>query len=231
MTTINQEEIQKFSKLAEEWWDVSGKFKPLHMFNPIRIEYILEKASNHFKRKDRNLPLKGLKFLDIGCGGGLIAEPMCRLGAEVTGIDASWKNIKIAESHSKKNSLKINYKIQNKPKGLPDAFNLGKSFIANDNVALILGDNFFYGQSLTKKLEKSSKHKAGATIFLKEVLRPENYGIAKIKNGIIEKIVEKPKKFVSNNAITGLYFFDNDVCKSATLDSTAAFIADASAPC
>ena len=109
--------------------------------------------------------------------------------------------------------LKINYKIQNKPKGLPDAFNLGKSFIANDNVALILGDNFFYGQSLTKKLEKSSKHKAGATIFLKEVLRPENYGIAKIKNGIIEKIVEKPKKFVSNNAITGLYFFDNDVCK------------------
>ena len=72
MTTINQEEIQKFSKLAEEWWDVSGKFKPLHMFNPIRIEYILEKASNHFKRKDRNLPLKGLKFLDIGCGGGLI---------------------------------------------------------------------------------------------------------------------------------------------------------------
>ena len=109
--------------------------------------------------------------------------------------------------------LKINYKIQNKPKGLPDAFNLGKSFIAKDNVALILGDNFFYGQSLTKKLEKSSKHKTGATIFLKEVLRPENYGIAKIKNGIIEKIVEKPKKFVSNNAITGLYFFDNDVCK------------------
>jgi len=109
--------------------------------------------------------------------------------------------------------LKINYKIQNKPKGLPDAFNLGKSFIAKDNVALILGDNFFYGQSLTKKLEKSSKHKTGATIFLKEVLRPENYGIAKIKNGIIEKIVEKPKKFISNNAITGLYFFDNKVCK------------------
>lgn len=109
--------------------------------------------------------------------------------------------------------LKISYKIQNKPKGLPDAFNLGKSFIAKDNVALILGDNFFYGQSLTKKLEKSSKHKTGATIFLKEVLKPENYGIAKIKNGIIEKIVEKPKKFVSSNAITGLYFFDNDVCK------------------
>ena len=109
MTTINQEEIQKFSKLAEEWWDVSGKFKPLHMFNPVRIEYILEKTSGHFDRKDKTLPLKGLKLLDIGCGGGLMSEPMCRLGADVTGIDASIKNIKIAETHSKENNLKINY--------------------------------------------------------------------------------------------------------------------------
>ena len=109
MTTVNQEEIQKFSKLAEEWWDVSGKFKPLHMFNPVRIEYILEKTSGHFDRKDKTLPLKGLKFLDIGCGGGLMSEPMCRLGADVTGIDASMKNIKIAETHSKENNLEINY--------------------------------------------------------------------------------------------------------------------------
>tara|TARA_B100000575_G_scaffold187688_1_gene151184 strand:+ start:1089 stop:1811 length:723 start_codon:yes stop_codon:yes gene_type:complete len=109
MTTINQEEIQKFSKLAEEWWDVSGKFKPLHMFNPIRIEYILEKTSSHFKRGGNELPFKGLKFLDIGCGGGLISEPMCRLGAEVTGIDASLKNIEVAKLHAKKNDLKIDY--------------------------------------------------------------------------------------------------------------------------
>ena len=102
MTTINQEEIQKFSKLAEEWWDVSGKLKPLHMFNPIRIEYILDRTLSHFDRKENKLPLKGLKFLDIGCGGGLMSEPMCRLGAEVTGIDASLKNIKVAETHSKK---------------------------------------------------------------------------------------------------------------------------------
>ena len=118
MTTINQEEIQKFSKLADEWWDVSGKFKPLHMFNPIRIEYILEKISSHFKRKDKDLPLKGLKLLDIGCGGGLISEPMSRLGGNVTGIDASWKNIKIAESHSKKNNLKINY-LNTSPEEFP----------------------------------------------------------------------------------------------------------------
>jgi glucose-1-phosphate thymidylyltransferase len=107
--------------------------------------------------------------------------------------------------------ININYKVQNKPKGLPDAFVLGKSFIKNDNVALILGDNFFYGQSLTGKLEKSSNHKIGATIFLKEVTKPENYGVAKIEKNKIEKIIEKPKKFISNKAITGLYFFDKKV--------------------
>tara|TARA_X000000368_G_scaffold411561_1_gene396626 strand:+ start:1617 stop:2342 length:726 start_codon:yes stop_codon:yes gene_type:complete len=110
MTTINKEEIQKFSNLAEEWWDVNGKFKPLHMFNPIRIEYILDQISKHFKlSRKQKFFLKNLKVLDIGCGGGLISEPMARLGANVTGIDASEKNIKIASLHSKKNNLKINY--------------------------------------------------------------------------------------------------------------------------
>ena len=110
MTTLNKEEIQKFSNLASEWWDVNGKFKPLHMFNPIRIEYILDKISQHFKiNRKKKLLLKNLKILDIGCGGGLISEPMARLGANVTGIDASEKNIKIASLHGKENNLKINY--------------------------------------------------------------------------------------------------------------------------
>ncbi len=109
MTTINQEEIQKFSKLADEWWDVNGKFKPLHMFNPIRIDYILNTVKKHFNKTGKTLPLEGLKFLDIGCGGGLISEPMSRLGADVTGIDASEKNIKIAEAHAQKNNLNIKY--------------------------------------------------------------------------------------------------------------------------
>ena len=109
-TTINKEEIQKFSKLADEWWDVNGKFKPLHMFNPIRIEYITENIRRHFNiKKDKSNFLKGVNILDIGCGGGLISEPMARLGADVTGIDASEKNIKIANLHSKSSSLKINY--------------------------------------------------------------------------------------------------------------------------
>jgi len=123
MGTINKDEINKFSKIADEWWDIDGKFKPLHMFNPIRIKYILDVALNHFKiDKNKKLPLKNLKILDIGCGGGLISEPMCRLGADVTGIDASYRNIQVAKKHAKKNNLNITYlntvpeslKLQNK---------------------------------------------------------------------------------------------------------------------
>ena len=110
-STINKEEIQKFSKLADEWWDVNGKFKPLHMFNPIRIEYIVETIKRHFKIDNEKINfLNGLTILDIGCGGGLISEPLSRLGAKMTGIDASDKNIKIAKIHSEKNGLSIDYK-------------------------------------------------------------------------------------------------------------------------
>ncbi len=119
-TTINKEEIQKFSKLAEEWWDVNGKFKPLHMFNPIRIEYITENIKTYFKITENKANyLEGLSILDIGCGGGLISEPMARLGAKVTGIDASEKNIKVAKLHSKKSGLEINY-INASPEKLND---------------------------------------------------------------------------------------------------------------
>ena len=118
MTTINKNEIQKFSNLADEWWDVNGKFKPLHQFNPIRIEYILNQISNHFKlNRNDNLSLKGIRILDIGCGGGLISEPLSRLGAKVTGIDASGQNIKIAKIHSAKSKLNINY-IHSSPERL-----------------------------------------------------------------------------------------------------------------
>ena len=119
-TTINKAEIQKFSRLADEWWDVNGKFKPLHMFNPVRIEYITDKIKNHFKlQKNKGNYLKGVNILDIGCGGGLISEPMARLGAKVTGIDASEKNINIAKLHSKKSGLQINY-LNTSPENLDD---------------------------------------------------------------------------------------------------------------
>ena len=153
MTTINKEEIQKFSNLAEEWWDVKGKFKPLHMFNPIRIEYITEMIRKHFRlpTKETN-SLKDLKILDIGCGGGLISEPMARLGAKVTGIDASEKNIKVAKIHSKKNNLKIDY-INKSPEQLEEKelFDI----ILNLEVVEHVNDVNLYIKSCSKLLKKN----------------------------------------------------------------------------
>ena len=112
----------------------------------------------------------------------------------------------------KKLGIKISYAEQSSPKGLPDAFIVGEKFIGNDNVALILGDNFFYGQNLTKKLLYNCKLKDGASVFLHKVNKPELYGVAKVnKNNKIIQIKEKPKKYFSDLAITGLYFFDNKV--------------------
>ncbi len=146
MTTVNKDEIQKFSKIADEWWDVKGKFKPLHVFNPIRIKYIKDKCISHFKLDQNKVrPLSPLKILDIGCGGGLITEPMCRLGAKVTGIDASNKNISVAKLHAKKNGLKINY-INTSPekKIIQDKFDiiLNLEIIEHvDNVDLFLASS------------------------------------------------------------------------------------------
>ncbi len=107
--TLDKKEIEKFSKIAEDWWNPNGKFKPLHNFNPIRIKYIKDNLSNDFNLKNKKKPLNGLKILDIGCGGGLLSEPMARLGAEVTGIDPLKKNIEIAKNHLKKSKLNIKY--------------------------------------------------------------------------------------------------------------------------
>ena len=116
-STVNKEEIEKFSKIAAEWWNPEGKYKPLHKFNPIRIRYIKDNIINHFNIKTKNNPLKNINILDIGCGGGLLCEPLTRLGANITGIDASEKNIKIAKLHSNKSKLKINY-MQSSPETL-----------------------------------------------------------------------------------------------------------------
>jgi len=107
--TINKKEIEKFSKIAEECWNPNGKFKPLHKFNPLRIKYIKENIVRDFKIRNKVKPFKGLNILDIGCGGGLLSEPMARLGGKVVGIDASKKNIKVAKHHLRKSKLNIKY--------------------------------------------------------------------------------------------------------------------------
>ena len=112
VSSINAEEVTKFEKLANEWWDAEGKFKPLHMLNPCRLEFITGHLSLHFQKNmifDKK-PLKGIKVLDIGCGGGLLCEPMARLGAEVLGIDVVEKNIKVASLHAEKMGLDIKYR-------------------------------------------------------------------------------------------------------------------------
>ena len=111
--------------------------------------------------------------------------------------------------------IKITYKEQNSPRGLPDAFLIGEKFIGKNNISLILGDNFFYGKFLSKKLLNFTKLNSGAKVVLHRVSKPEKYGVAKIKNNKITQIVEKPKKFISDFAITGIYFFDNKVIKFA----------------
>ena len=123
MSTINKKEIEKFSKIADEWWNTEGSFKPLHKFNPLRISYIKKEVISHFGIKSNFQPFRKIELLDIGCGGGLLSEPMCRLGAKVTGIDASKKNIEVASYHAKKNNLKINYLCSS-----PEKISLKKKF-------------------------------------------------------------------------------------------------------
>ena len=169
--TINKQEIEKFSKIADEWWNPQGKYRPLHKFNPARIQYIKENIIEHFKVSNKSSPCKNLDILDIGCGGGLLCEPLSRLGANVTGIDASKKNINVAKIHSKKNKLKINY-IYSSPENLI----LKKKFdvILNMEVVEHVDDvNFF--------IKKSSEFlKKGGLMFvatLNKTLKSYIFGI------------------------------------------------------
>ena len=111
-STIDAGEIAKFEAMAAEWWDPSGKFKPLHMLNPTRLDYITQQIAGEFDRDlSADRPFAGLRLLDIGCGGGLLCEPMARLGAEVVGVDAAPRNIPVAETHARQQGLEIDYRV------------------------------------------------------------------------------------------------------------------------
>ena len=152
INTINKKEIEKFSRIAEEWWNPEGKFKPLHKFNPIRISYIKENIIKTFNLENKQMPLENVKILDIGCGGGLLSEPMCKLGAEVVGIDASDKNIKVAKLHAEKNSLNINYKCAS-PENLDSKMKF--DVILNMEIIEHVNDVDFFLKSCSKLLNKN----------------------------------------------------------------------------
>ena len=152
INTINKKEIEKFSKIAEEWWNPEGKFKPLHKFNPVRISYIRDNIIKTFKLDNNKIPLKNLRILDVGCGGGLLSEPMCKLGANVTGIDASQKNINVAKLHSKRNDLRINYFCSS-----PEKFKVKEKFdvILNMEIVEHVEDVNLFLNSCSKLLKKN----------------------------------------------------------------------------
>ena len=152
MSTSNKKEIEKFSKIASEWWSPNGKFKPLHKFNPIRIKYIKDNIINEFRLGKSIKPLKNINILDIGCGGGLLSEPMCRLGANVIGIDASKKNIEVAKYHSKKNKLNIKYICTS-----PENLKIKKKFdvVLNMEIVEHVNDINFFIQKSAMLLKKN----------------------------------------------------------------------------
>ena len=152
MSTINYKEIEKFSKLSEEWWNPQGKFRPLHKLNPIRIKYIKQNIIEHFNIANLKNPLNNISLLDVGCGGGLLSEPMCRLGAKVTGIDAIRKNIDIAKIHAKKNKLKINYVTAS-----PEKLKIKKKFdvILNMEIVEHVEDINFFIKKSSELLKKN----------------------------------------------------------------------------
>ena len=209
--TINKKEIEKFSKIAEEWWNPNGKFKPLHKFNPVRISYIKENIIKTFNLSQKKLPLKNIKILDIGCGGGLLSEPISRLGAKVTAIDASIKNIEVAKIHAKKNNLKINY-ICSSPEKLKikNQFDVilnmeivehvdNVSFFLKSCSRLLKKDGIMFVATLNKTLKSYVFAIVGAEYILRwlpigtheweKFLKPEELiSIQKENNLIIDKI-------------------------------------------
>jgi 2-polyprenyl-6-hydroxyphenyl methylase / 3-demethylubiquinone-9 3-methyltransferase len=180
LTTVDKKEIEKFSALSKDWWNPNGKFKPLHLFNPIRVSFIKNKLISHFKLDSYNKsPLQNLKILDIGCGGGLLCEPLKRLGANITGIDASINNIEVAKLHAKGMGLNITY-LHTSPENLKfkDKFDVILNMEVVEHVAnvdlfiencsnLILKNGIMFVATINKNLKSYIFAILGAEYFLR----------------------------------------------------------------
>ena len=222
MNSINKKEVEKFSKIAEEWWNPAGKFKPLHNFNPIRIKYIRDNIIKDFNIRSLDKPFKNLNILDIGCGGGLLSEPMCRLGASVVGIDASKKNIGVATLHAKTNNLKIDYRVAS-PEKLKTKIRF--DVILNMEIVEHVEDvNFFIKKSsgLLKKdgimfiatLNKTLKSYAFAIVGAEYILRWLPIGTHDWQKFI------KPNDLINISKINNLTFKKLDGMKFNILDNS-----------
>jgi len=214
--TANKQEVEKFAKLAKEWWDPKGKFAPIHKFNPIRQEYLIDKIAESFNLNlDQNHPFKNLTILDVGCGGGLLCEPLARLGANVTGIDAAESNIEVAKIHMQDSGLKINYK-HSKPEDL-----LGEKFDAVLCMEIIehVEDVSFFVESCVKLLKpngiiffatlnRTLKSFALAIVGAEYILRWLPIGTHEWKKFIkpSEMIDEASKNFLHHQETIGVTF-------------------------
>ena len=227
-STINKKEIEKFSRIAEEWWDPTGKFKPLHKFNPIRISYIKEKIISSFKLENSDKPLQKIRLLDIGCGGGLLSEPMSRLGAEVTGIDASEKNIQVAKLHAKKNNLKINYLTAS-----PENLKVDRKF---DYLINILGaDHAGYIKRITSSVEalsgKKDKLICKISQLVKLIKNKKPFKMSKRKgdyitvDDLIEEVGKDATRFIMLNRSSDVELdFDFDAVKEKSKDNPLYYV-------
>ncbi len=198
--TIDPSEIAKFERMAAEWWDPLGKFKPLHKFNPVRLAYIRDMACAHFGRDPQSAsPLNGLRLLDVGCGGGLVAEPMRRLGASVVGIDASDLNIGVAATHAEESRLDIDYRAAS-VEALVDAGEPAFDIVLNlEAVEHVADVDLFLGAS-------ARLVKPGGMMIVATINRTfRAFAIAKVGAeyvlGWLPKGTHDPRKFVTPNEI------------------------------
>lgn len=201
-TTIDQAEVDRFSAMAAEWWDPTGKFRPLHKFNPIRLTYIRDMVCGQFGRDPRaHRPLEGLRFLDIGCGGGLLSEPMARMGADVLGADASEKNIGIAKAHAAGSGVPVDYRAVT-AEALAEA---GESFdvVLNMEVVEHVSDVDFFlttcasmvrpgGMTFVATINRTMKAAALAIFAAENVLRWLPRGTHQYEKLVRPEEIEKP---------------------------------------